>query len=207
MGDTIVVRPRKAASARSGQQAPSSASSSRSCISRADGRGSRQNGAGDRKELTLTRRAEHAFLAEKGSDALAGIKEIGRMRASAAARSQLVAPVATRPIFSHASVRRHRYPAAPIDALALSAGAGARRSTPRTHANMLWVVKPTATMVKPSSAAPRRRPGHRLAPPSRRSEALERREIGRCRVAEADISEVHDAARRVWKATPAPAGP
>src|ERR1700730_1347970 len=40
-----------------------------------------QNGAGDRKALTLPAREAHAFLAEKGSEAAwQGIKELGRMR-------------------------------------------------------------------------------------------------------------------------------
>src|ERR1700732_4117725 len=52
----------------------------RRLVEQQDRRGA-QNGAGDRKALTLPAREAHAFLAEKGSEAAwQGIKELGRMR-------------------------------------------------------------------------------------------------------------------------------
>src|SRR6202043_1518733 len=150
-----------------------------------------QNGAGDRKALTLPAREAHAFLAEKGSEAAwQGIKELGRMRRLGGGADLRLcgARSAEADILPRVGAEDHRILWHQADALAyLSRISSSQINAIDPHGSVLWVVKPQQQLenrrLTGARGADQR---HRLAGRHGDRETLERRASGRRRVAEAD---------------------
>src|SRR5580704_6978413 len=120
-----------------------------------------QNGAGDRKALTLPAREAHALLAEKGSEAAwQGVEELGRMRRLGGGADLRLcgARSAETDIFPRIGAEYHRILRHQSDALAHLGGIGSAQIDPiDPHGTVLWVVNRSSnwkTVVLPAPEAP-----------------------------------------------------
>src|SRR5260370_13170271 len=128
-----------------------------------------ENGAGDRKALTLPARETYALLAEKGGEpAWQGVEEFGRMRRLGGGADLRLcgARSAEADIPPRIGSENHRILRHESDALAHLGRIGSTQIDPiDPHGAVLWVVKPQQQLDNRRLASPRRPDEpHPLAP-------------------------------------------